>query len=153
MCRSPLSMIFLCLMGRPITHIQTQSCQVTRAPTSCRWAVTQQCYTGLSYGSPQFLLIPRMASDYLPTREKRRLGTHLWNQSALGNKHCMESPNPQHGKSSSRNCSKQASKPMTWFIQPPNIYRETNAKSKISARCQKEHTCGPYINLTKGRKK
>ena len=98
MCMSALSRSFLSLMGRLITPTQTRSCRVTSAAASYRWAVPQQSYGGLSYGSPQRLLILRMASDYLPTREKRRLGTHPWNQSAFGNKHWVENPDPQHGK-------------------------------------------------------
>lgn len=98
MCVSALSRSFLSLMGRLITPTQTRSCWVTSAAASYRWAVTQQSYGGLSYGSPHLLLILRMASDSLPTREKRRLGTHPWNQSAFGNKHWVENPDPQHGQ-------------------------------------------------------
>lgn len=86
--------------GRPVTHTPTpglrgyESTNIHLLRMSCSSGALQ----GLWYGTPQFLFISRMASNYLPTRKERRLGTHPGNQPALGNKHCLESPEQQCGE-------------------------------------------------------
>ena len=150
MCVSAPSMSLLSLMGRLITPTQTPSRQRSAA-ASYRWAVTQQSYGGLSHGSPQLLLILRMASDYLPTGEKRRLNTHPWNQSAFGNKHRMENPDPQQGTFFQK--SQKVGIQNSDLIHSITIYVPRNKGKKQRSVQGAQKNTHVETNLTKGGKK